>query len=163
VDLHSVCVCVRACVAPSPTRRQSGGGGTYRSYQKHESLSLHDLLSTGRHLIRVSFVTRLKSNLCAALNTQNTTGNNFNSHAQNTTALHSILFLTEIHRSPDTNKWRPAFRSASKWQGQLQTPQSVSAPPRLKETDTILCKNYPCAGHEGIWLSGVPLITNIDN
>jgi hypothetical protein len=34
---------------------------------------LHDLSSTGSHFLVVSFITRLKSTLCTALNTQNTT------------------------------------------------------------------------------------------
>ena len=50
-------------------------GKIYRSCQKHESLSLYHL-STGRHLFGVSF-TSLKSNLCTALTTQNTTENNY--------------------------------------------------------------------------------------
>jgi hypothetical protein len=47
---------------------------TYRSCQKHESLSHRDL-STDRHLFGVSFLSSLKSNLCTALITQNTTQN----------------------------------------------------------------------------------------
>jgi hypothetical protein len=54
----------------------AGGGGTYRSCQNHESISLHDLLSTGRHLFGVSSITSLKSNLWTALTTQNITENN---------------------------------------------------------------------------------------
>jgi hypothetical protein len=40
------------------------------------SLSLQDLLSTGRHFLGVEFVTRLMSNLHAPLKTENTTENN---------------------------------------------------------------------------------------
>ena len=69
------------------------GRKTCRSCQKHESLSLHGLLSTGRHLLRVSFITRLKSNLCIALATHNTTENNYiSSNAQNTTAFQPKVF-----------------------------------------------------------------------
>jgi hypothetical protein len=52
--------------------RDDGQGKTYRSCQKHESVSLHDLLSTGRHLLDFSFITSLKSNLCTTLTTLNT-------------------------------------------------------------------------------------------
>jgi len=59
--------------------------------------SLRDLLSTGRHLLTVSFVTSLKSNLCTALTTRNITGNEcINSHAQNTTVLLTHVFWTGI-------------------------------------------------------------------
>jgi hypothetical protein len=41
-------------------------------YQKHKSVSLHYLLSIGRHLLGVSFIiTSLKSYLCTALTTKN--------------------------------------------------------------------------------------------
>ena len=73
---------------------------TYRSCQKHKSLSLHDLLYTGRHLLSVSFITSLKPNLCTALTTQNTTENNYIiSRVQNATALRPNVFLIGIHRS----------------------------------------------------------------
>jgi hypothetical protein len=58
---------------------------------------MHDHLSTGRHVVRVSFITNLKSNLRKALNTKNTTGSNFvSSHAHDTTALQSNVFLSGI-------------------------------------------------------------------
>ena len=61
------------------------GRGRVQILSKSESVSLHDLFSTDRHLLRVPFVRNLKSNLCTALNTlQKTT---IISHAQNTTAL----------------------------------------------------------------------------
>jgi hypothetical protein len=41
---------------------------SYRSCQKHESMSLHDF-STGYHLLGVLFITCLKSNLCTARTT----------------------------------------------------------------------------------------------
>jgi hypothetical protein len=40
-------------------------GKTYRSCQKHQSLSLHNL-PTGRHLLEVLFISSLKSNICSA-------------------------------------------------------------------------------------------------
>jgi hypothetical protein len=45
------------------------GGTLYRSCQKHESVLLHDLLSIGRHLLGVSFITNLKSNLYTVVTT----------------------------------------------------------------------------------------------
>ena len=60
---------------------------TYRSCQKHESVSLHGSLSTV-HLPCVSLIRSLKSNLCTAVITLDTTENKcMTSHAQNTTAL----------------------------------------------------------------------------
>jgi hypothetical protein len=50
----------------------------------------------------------------------------YDSHAQNTTALHHNIFLTGIYRLLVTNKEGSAFRSANNCQGQLQTPQSGS-------------------------------------
>ena len=72
-------------------------------------------------------MTSLKSNLYAALTTQNTTGHDCTTtHAKNTTTLRPNVFLTEIHRLLVTNKGRSAFPSANHCQGQLQPPQSVT-------------------------------------
>jgi hypothetical protein len=65
--------------------RDDGRRKAYRSCQKHDSLSLYDAISTGRHLLGVALVTSLKSNFCTALTTQSTTENNSISHAQNMT------------------------------------------------------------------------------
>jgi hypothetical protein len=71
-----------ACVESLNTH-DDGQVKTYRSCQTHETLLLHYLLSTGRHLLSVSFITSLKSNLRTALSTiQNIC---IISHAQNTT------------------------------------------------------------------------------
>jgi hypothetical protein len=60
--------------------------GKQKSSQKRESLSLYDLLTTGRHLSDVSFITSWKSNLPIAVTTQNTTEHNrITSNAQHTT------------------------------------------------------------------------------
>jgi hypothetical protein len=53
--------------------RDSSRWVTYRSCHKYESVSLHGVLSTCRHLLGFSFVTSLKSDLCTALITHNTT------------------------------------------------------------------------------------------
>jgi hypothetical protein len=85
-------------------------GKTCNFCQKHESLSLHELLSSACHLLAVSFITSLKYYLCTALTTQNTTENNcIISHVQNTTALQPILFLTGIHRLFVTKKGQSDF------------------------------------------------------
>jgi hypothetical protein len=57
--------------------RHDGQGKTHRSCQKHETLSLRDILSIGCHLSGVSFITSLRSNLCTALTTQSTTEKNY--------------------------------------------------------------------------------------
>jgi hypothetical protein len=57
--------------------RNDGRGKTYRSCEKHVSLSLLDLLSTCCHLLGVSFITSLKSNLCTTQTIQNITQNNY--------------------------------------------------------------------------------------
>ena len=96
------------------------GGKTYRSCPKHKSLSLHDILSTCRHLLGVPFVEKLKSNLRTALTTHNATEYNWVIlQAQNTTALQPIVFLTGIHRLLVTSKGRSASPSAYHCQGQL--------------------------------------------
>jgi hypothetical protein len=52
------------------SRRWSGwGGGTYRSYKKHGSLSLYDSSASRQ------FITNQDSGLCSGLITQNTTEN----------------------------------------------------------------------------------------
>jgi len=65
------------------------------SSQKRESHQLqHDILSIGRSLLGVSFITSLKSNLCTSVTTQNSTRNNYViTHTQNTTAFEPRLFL----------------------------------------------------------------------
>jgi hypothetical protein len=57
----------------SLNNRDDGRGKTYRSHQKHESLTLHDLFFTGHDLLGVSFIICLNSNLRRALTSQNTT------------------------------------------------------------------------------------------
>jgi hypothetical protein len=80
----------------------------HTTHVKNVSLLLmHGHLSTGRHLVEVSFITRLKSNLCKALTTNNTTGSTFvSSHAHNTTALQSNVFLSVITLVAVTNVCR---------------------------------------------------------
>jgi hypothetical protein len=48
------------------------------------------------------------------------------SHPKHSTALQPNVFLTEIHRLLLTSKGRSTFPSANNFQGQLQTPQSIS-------------------------------------
>jgi len=76
----------------SPNSRDDGGG-KHRSCQKHEPVSLLDLLATDCRLLGILFITSLKSNLCAAVTTQNTTENNpVMLLPQNTTALEPNVF-----------------------------------------------------------------------
>ena len=87
----------------------------YRSCPKRESLSLYDPFPTGRHLLSVSFIKSVKSNLWTALTKYNTTKNNTKQDS---------VFFTTIHRLLVTNKGHSVFPSAKKnCQGQLKTPQ----------------------------------------
>jgi hypothetical protein len=91
-------------------------GGDVWQYNIHIlSKTLHDLRSTGRHLLGLAFKASLNSNLCTALTKQKIT---IISYAQNTTALQPYVFLTGIHQLMVT--------SANYCQGQLQTPHSLS-------------------------------------
>ena len=91
----------------------------YRISQKHVSVSLHDL-SPGRHLLGDSFRTSLKSNLCTAATTQNTTEQKCIVRQTNkVTALQPHVFLTELSRLLVTNKGGSPFPSAKTFQGQL--------------------------------------------
>jgi hypothetical protein len=120
-----------ACTAwvESLSTRYNGRGKLYRSCQKHHSLSLHDLLHTGRHLLRASFITSLKSHLCTPVTTYNTTQSNcIISHAQNTTAFQSNVFLSVMYGLVAKSKEHSASPNSNHYQGQLQTPQSVTVP-----------------------------------
>ena len=77
--------------------------------------------NTGRHLLGVSFITSIKSNLHTALTAENTTANNcIILHTQDTTELHTNVFLIGIARFLVTKNGRLSR------QGQLQTPQPLS-------------------------------------
>ena len=69
--------------------RQDGRGKTYTSCQKHDALSLHDVVflkNNHRYLLGVSCRTSQKSNLYTALSTQSVKGNkSIILHSQNTT------------------------------------------------------------------------------
>jgi len=92
-----------------------------------DSLSLHDLQSTDRHLLGISSVKSLKSNVCRAVTTQNVTANNFViSHAHAITALRFDVILNGIHRLLVTVNELSVFPSQKNCQGQLKAPLSVS-------------------------------------
>ena len=92
---------------------------------KNMSLSLHDLPSTGRRLLGVSFITSLKSNLWTALTTQNTTKiivltlslshthTHTHTHTQNTTALQLNVLLNVICQLLVTSKGRSTFPNSN--------------------------------------------------
>jgi hypothetical protein len=89
--------------------------------------SLHDHLSNGRHLLRVSFLTSLKPNLCTVVTAHDTTENcSIILNAQNTTAPKPNEFLTGKHRLLVTSEGWSAFYSANHCQGQMHTPQSLA-------------------------------------
>jgi hypothetical protein len=101
--------------------------GRGKTYQKHESVSLQDFLSTGRHLLHVFIYKTSTVKFMHSSNHTNTTAHScIISHAQNTTAIQPNVFLTGIHRLLVTRKGRSSFPSANNCQGQMQTPQSVS-------------------------------------
>jgi hypothetical protein len=100
--------------------RETKRGWNKRSCQKYESPSLH-------HVICLSFITSLKSNLRTAQTTYNTTENNcIILHAQNVTTFQPNVFLSRVHRLLVTNSRRSPFPSANRCQGQLQTTQSFA-------------------------------------
>jgi hypothetical protein len=124
--IHLICT---VCVETINTRVDIRGR-TYipRTCQKCESVSLHDLLSTGRHLLGVSFKTSLKTNLRIVLTTYNTTENKcITSNAQNTTAFQPSVFLAGIHQSLVANKCRSDFPRANNCQGRQQIPVRLIA------------------------------------
>ena len=87
------------------------GGQTYRSRQKHKSLSLQDL-SIVRHWLGISFITSLESNLGTSLDTNNTTVNNcIISNAQITTECFKWNIWVTGHNTRD-GRLSPAQRTA---------------------------------------------------
>jgi len=95
-------------------------------------VSFHGLLSIRRHLFGISFVTYLKSILCAAPTSPSNTENNcIISHSKNTTAIQPNVFLTGIHRLFVTSNRRSSIPRANTCQSQLQTPHSVLAAPQV--------------------------------
>jgi hypothetical protein len=114
-----------AWVVSFNTCDDEGGGGGHIDHVKNIS-PYHCVTFFPLVAICWPVITRLMSNLCTSLTTQNTTENNcIISHAQNTTALQSNLFLTGIHRLLVRNKGWSGFLIENNCQGQLQTPQSV--------------------------------------
>ena len=128
-------------------------GWNKRSCQKYEFPSLHDV-------IFLSFITSLKSNLCTAQTTYDTTENNcIILHAQNVNTFQPNVFLSGVHRLLVTNSRRSPFPTANRCQGQLQTTQSfayINSVPRLSVRRSIwnldptgqICVNF----HIAHWL-----------
>ena len=82
----------------------------HKSCQMHGSVINTCLLSTGHHLLSVSFVTSVKSNLWAAITTKNTTDNNCTTlHVQNATLLQPNVFLTRIQQFPSDKEDAPQY------------------------------------------------------
>jgi len=99
--------------------------------QQHESLSLHDLPSTGRRLLGVSFITSLKSNLWTAVTTHNTTKivllslSYTRTHTKHDCT--SAQCVVKCNKSVTGYKQRTVdFPLLKQCQGQPKTPQSVS-------------------------------------
>jgi hypothetical protein len=73
--------------------------GSIQILSKSKSLSPHDLLSTGHHMLGFSFMTSQESYLYTTVTRKSSTENNcVMSNAQNTTALQANVFLIRIHR-----------------------------------------------------------------
>jgi len=116
---------VKSPVTLSTTVGKGGGGIDFSTRSFY--LSFSDLSFTGHHLLDISFRTKLKPNLCAALTTRKTLAHNcIFSHSQNTTALQADVFITRIPRLLFTSKGRSASSILNHCQGQLKTPQSLS-------------------------------------
>ena len=117
-----------AWVESRNARDDGGGGGSHTDPVKNISLYHSMTFPLLDILLDVSLITSLKPNLCTTVTKQNTVENKFIvSHAQNATALRTNVFLTGIRRLLVTNTGRSAFHRANHCQGQLQTPQSVTA------------------------------------
>jgi hypothetical protein len=110
--------------------------------QKHKSVSLRLSLSTARHLLTVSLITSLKSDIRTSVTTRSTMGGIYtppphtHTHAHTHThtrarAKHDCnsvqCFLTGIYLLMITNKGSVGFPSANNSEGQLQIPQSLPA------------------------------------
>ena len=96
------------------------GGKTHRSVK---NMNFYRCMT-----VVISLITSLKSDLCTALTMHNTNDNNcVLSHAQNTTAVQPNIYFTD-DTSFALQKTRDGRLSPKqkKFQGQLQTPQSVS-------------------------------------
>jgi len=107
---------------------EDGRGKKYRSCQKRESLSLQDILSTGRHLLDFSLITCPKSNLCTSVHSWNVTEDKYYlTHAKlkhDCTLAHCIFnwnTSVTVHEQE-----RSSFPNPNNCQGQLKTPQSIS-------------------------------------
>jgi hypothetical protein len=97
-----------------------------RDYGPGENIEIlsktHELLSTGRHLLSVSFTTSLKSNLCTALTTHNTNENKcIISHAKHPCASVQYIFKWNI-LAAGHKQGRVYFPHQNKCQGLIQTP-----------------------------------------
>ena len=119
------CIYLGNCVLPLSQvnaldmhTRDDSQGKTYRSCHKHETLSLHDLLSTGLHLLRGFIYNKPKLEFMNIwVGTRNTKeDSSIISHAQSTTVLQPSAFFTAIHRLLVTNKGRSAFLSPNNCQ-----------------------------------------------
>ena len=117
--------------AESLNTRDDGREETYRSCQKHNSITAWSrfLRNTGGHLLGVSFVTSLKSHYVQLDHTIITRNNCIIALALSLSLTHT--HKTQLHFSStyfrtDTTKVQSAFPSANHCQGQLKTPQSLS-------------------------------------
>jgi hypothetical protein len=129
--------------------REDGREKTHRSYQNHDCHCMAFFYWS--LFVRCFVYNKPKVKFMHSSKTQYTTKNYIISHAQNTTALHPNVFLTEVHvhRLLVTKTGASAFPSSNNCQGQLQTPQSVSVvkffpPPQYSRSRTSL-RNVVCS------------------
>jgi hypothetical protein len=107
--------------------REDGREKIHRSSQNHDCHCMAFFYWSP--FVRCFIYNKPQVKFMHSFKTQYTAGKNYiSSHAQNTTALHTNVFLTEVHVHLllVTNKGASAFPSANNCQGQLKTPQSVS-------------------------------------
>jgi hypothetical protein len=97
--------------------RDDGRGKTYRSRQKHGSLSLHDLLSTGHYLLDVSFITSLKVKFMHCFN--------HTEHYRKQTVLPHTR-KTRLHFSPCIFNWNTSVTGHK--EGAVGFPQGKQLP-----------------------------------
>jgi hypothetical protein len=131
MPLENMVVYSRECICPALLGQSSkihydGREETHRSCQKHESVSLHDFLSIGRHLLGVSFIIRLKVKFMYRSNhTEHYRKKTYYRTCTKDDCISAQCILTGIYLLLFTNRGRSAFFSVSHCQGLFSVNGSV--------------------------------------
>ena len=134
--LHSrKCSCSAQCGWSTLTQATTVG-------QQRESLTLYELLFTGRHLLRDSPITSLKSNLCTALTPQNTRENK---------CIVSHCALVQF-----TFKWNTSFSGHKR--RTVAFSQSKPLPIPIANSTVSMCQGVACATAMGLRQENFPYI-----